>query len=335
MEWIFQANPIYKTRRLAKLLHFPSNNAKALLDFLQSSKVTSLDILQKSVETLTTDEKRRTLPFVFKPIIEDANSPDCFLHTLVMERLKQNDIIRIPAIVGYNSAEGLTMLPHVLKNLDVYEKDFERLVPRNLTLITDEDMHKAADQIRQFYLSGESVTKEVANQMKDLLSDYYFNIALLNAVELWIRYQPNSNLYLYRFNYVGERNFYKRLLKMEQFPGACHGDELFYLFQQSNIEIPYNDKDLQFSQQLCKLWANFAYTGEPTPANRQNPINCQWLPTRIPNHNENEPNALRYLSIENTHSSMQLNPDHLRLEFWRDINRMHRPRDVSKLSSKL
>uniref|UniRef100_A0A1A9X3W0 Carboxylesterase type B domain-containing protein n=1 Tax=Glossina brevipalpis TaxID=37001 RepID=A0A1A9X3W0_9MUSC len=336
MEWVFQANPIYKTLRLAELCGFQrsSNNTKDLIKFLQSPSLTPIKVLDNTVNTLTAEERRKALPFAFKPVIEDNQSPDCFISTPITERLKQANLFNIPTMIGYNSAEGCPMLVNVLKKMDLYENDFSRLVPRNLPLETETDIQAVAQQIRNFYLNDQPISNGNLEQVKNLLSDNHFVFELQNAAELMVRYQTQGRMYFYHFDYVGGRNFYKKLLGMNKFKGACHGDELFYLFQMATNEMEYDEsaKDLKVTQQMCKLWANFAYTGQPTHIDLENPLYCDWNHVKALKNEETSAFTLDYLNIDGSDGQMKCNPDQERMEFWREIYKIYKPLDYSELS---
>ena len=49
--------------------------------------------------------------------------------------------------------------------------------------------------------------------------------------------------------------------------GVAHADELFMLFKANSIplETVYTDVDKATSQNMLKMWTNFAKTGNPTP----------------------------------------------------------------------
>jgi carboxylesterase type B len=49
--------------------------------------------------------------------------------------------------------------------------------------------------------------------------------------------------------------------------GVAHADELFMLFKARvfPLETVYTDEDKATSQNMLKLWTNFAKTGNPTP----------------------------------------------------------------------
>jgi carboxylesterase type B len=46
--------------------------------------------------------------------------------------------------------------------------------------------------------------------------------------------------------------------------GACHADELFYLFDIPHLyESDFSDSDRQFNDQFLHVWATFLHEGQP------------------------------------------------------------------------
>ncbi|XP_023305517.2 acetylcholinesterase [Lucilia cuprina] len=333
MEWVFQSNPAYKTRRLAELMNLKTSDTKELLNFLQSPKVTPEDILAKTLPIMTSDERRRCLPFLFKPVIEDSQSPDSFINRPILERLQQPNSIYVPSIMGYNSAEGLVMMVNAIKKIGEYDKDLHRFVPRNIPLDPqDNETKEIAKKMRDFYFNGKLIKPELFNNFTDLLSDYHFVVDMQKAAEWQANLQPQAPLYFYRFEYDGDRNMYKRLFQLNKLAGVCHADELFYLFQMADDDMPISERDQKLIKQFCNLWANFAKYANPTPREQPRLINCDWLPVK---KTDNAQFSLDYLAIDNDGCQMKTNPDQARMEFWKSIYKSYKATDLSRLSSKL
>uniref|UniRef100_A0A1I8PVQ4 Carboxylesterase type B domain-containing protein n=1 Tax=Stomoxys calcitrans TaxID=35570 RepID=A0A1I8PVQ4_STOCA len=340
MEWVFQTNPVYKTRKLAEDLGYKeTSNTKGLLKFLQSPEVTDAHILSKMLGVLTREERRRELPLPFKPVIEDSQSPDSFLDQPILEKLKnQPNSIAIPSIMGYNSAEGIGMMINALRKLEEYDRDFKRMVPRNIPLDPyHADVEEIGKQMRDFYLNGRPLTLKMLNELANILTDYHFSVDMQNAAKWQTLLQPQAPVYFYQFDYVGGRNLYKVMLQLDKLRGASHGDELFYLFQMAGNNDMGSAEDQRITKQLSYLWANFAKYSNPTPSNLEMDasISCKWQPVRKP-PSEQEPFILDYLSIENSGCHMKTNPDKERIEFWRNIyHKFSQPLDYSRISAKL
>lgn len=69
--------------------------------------------------------------------------------------------------------------------------------------------------------------------------------------------------YLYEFSYEGSLNVFRNLLSVDHVPGACHADELGYLFKMdllpSSDSVP--SEDLKMRETFVKMWANFIHNG--------------------------------------------------------------------------
>ncbi|XP_013134432.1 PREDICTED: uncharacterized protein LOC106100204 [Papilio polytes] len=59
----------------------------------------------------------------------------------------------------------------------------------------------------------------------------------------------------------------KRLLGLAAARGACHADELFYLFNNAANQAEYEESEKlrALVYNITKLWTDFAKTGEPIP----------------------------------------------------------------------
>eukprot|EP00099_Drosophila_melanogaster_P016188 NP_536784.1 cricklet [Drosophila melanogaster] len=327
MEWVFQNEAPAKTRRLAELLGGGDfgGDSKALLTFLQSEKATPTAILANTLKVLSPDERRRHLPFAFKPVVEDSSSPDRFLEQDIMELMHKKDCLgSMPVIMGYNSAEGLAIVVKAKQKLEAYEDDLARLVPRNLVLDPQApEAQEAASDIRAFFFNGQALSKENMDNLVDLFSDYHFSMDLQRAVEIHASCQTQSPLYFYRLDYVGGRNLYKKIFQNEDLRGVAHADDICYLFQMAGDETEMNRDDLMVTERLCEMWANFARDGKPSPI---------WKPVKKP-HN-GEPIQLDCLLIDRE-LKMCSNPDGERMDFWRSMYRRYRSENFEAVRAKL
>ncbi|XP_054737779.1 uncharacterized protein LOC129244191 [Anastrepha obliqua] len=335
MEWVFQQNPEQKVRRFCELLGCQSRNTQEMLNFLQSKeKVTALDVLVNTFPVLSPDERRRGLPITFRPVIEDSSSSDKFISMPVMERMRQTDTLAMPTIMGYNSAEGILMLINAVRKIEEINQDLTRFVPRNIPLPIDhKEMHSLAEKLRTFYFNGHKITHEMFDAMTNLLTDYHFMVDLRVAVKLQLQYQPRAPIYFYRYDYCGGRDLYKRFFRLEHIPGACHADELHYLFQAPGVNPrKFEESDRLNVERLSAMWANFARHGDPTPPESvvAKELGFTWTPLR---KTDGEDFGLDCLTI-NRDCRMQRDPDRDRMEFWEEIYRNYPPLDYSRLSAK-
>ncbi|XP_037716092.1 esterase B1 [Drosophila subpulchrella] len=325
MEWVFQSEAAVKARRLAELLGGGDfgGDTKALLAFLQ--KADPAGILVNTLKVLTPDERRRCLPFAFKPVVEDSSSPDSFLDQNIMELMcKKDSLGKMPMIMGYNSAEGLAIVIKAKQNLEAYEDDLARMVPRNLVVDPQApEAQEAASDIRAFFFNGQALTKENMDNLVDLFSDYHFSMDLQQAAEIHASCQTQSPLYFYRLDYVGGRNMYKKIFQNEDLRGVAHADDICYLFQMAGDESEIREDDLLVTERICKMWANFARQGKPSES---------WKP--IQKAQDGKPFQLDCLLIDRE-LKMCANPDGERMDFWRSMYRRYRSKCYEALRAKL
>ena len=236
MEWVMQKNPIEKSTKLAQLLGCSATSQRDIFEYLLKYENAEA-ILSQMYNTITADEKRRGLPMIFKPCIEQ-DVPGAFLTKPLTHSLNEHDSIDIPLMIGYNNADGLIMVKEFYKNLKKYEKDLGKMIPRTLDVNPDSaEGQRFTGQIRKFYFKNDEINETMLNEMTDLHTDYHFGIISWLTAELHVRTQPKSKLYFYRFDFEGEYNFYKNIivtvsdLTTDKFKGACHADDLFYLFK--------------------------------------------------------------------------------------------------------
>uniref|UniRef100_A0A034VEM1 carboxylesterase n=1 Tax=Bactrocera dorsalis TaxID=27457 RepID=A0A034VEM1_BACDO len=339
MSWVFQINPARRVRRFCELLGCKSSDTRVMLNFLQShEKVTPMDVLNNLLPVLSSDERRRGLPFTFHPVVEDSNSTDTFIDTPVLELLQCKDTRAMPTIMGYNSAEGVVMLINAVRKIEEINNDLARFVPRNVPLATDHaEIQYVAQKMRDFYFNGHNITHEQLECMTNLLTDYHFMVDLQLAVEYQAKYKTRSPLYFYRYDYTGGRDLFKRHMQLEFIPGACHADELHYLFQTPGIDsTKFAEKDRRNIKRLSVMWTNFARHGNPTPAesNITKDLGCVWQPINSVNSEEQEDLSLNCLIIDEE-CRMAHDPDKDRMDFWKGIYRSYPALDYSRFSAKL
>lgn len=76
--------------------------------------------------------------------------------------------------------------------------------------------------------------------------------------------QPSSApVYLYQFSFDGSLNMVKTILLLNDYPGASHGDDVFYLFKVAKIPAPLlpSNSAIQTRRRMVRMWTNFAKHG--------------------------------------------------------------------------
>ncbi|KAJ8721404.1 hypothetical protein PYW07_002179 [Mythimna separata] len=110
-------------------------------------------------------------------------------------------------------------------------------------------------------------------------------------------------LYDYYFKVDSFRNLNKFLTRLPTKPGACHGDELFYIFQPVVYSLlPPTWNDAATIEAMTTFWTNFAKTGIPSNSR------VSW---------RSSAEQLEFLEIDKE-IKMRTLPNEDRMKFWRD-----------------
>lgn len=318
-DWLFQRDGEGKTRKLANILGAQSTDDEEVYNVLM--KASSQELYDKNPKTssLSDDDFRRSLPFTFKPVLE-KESDEAFITMCPGELLKRQKI-NIPVIFGLNNGDGMTMGSYYSNNrFPSFDKDYMRMVPLSLNVdpSTDEAT-KVAKEIKEFYFGDKPIDKQTILQFVQFMTDSNFAVPMLMSNELHARYyQPGFKQYVYEFCYVGELNAFKRMLNMTELPGACHFDELFYLFDAKMLvmKVAENSSAGQMRKTMCKMWTNFAKYHDPTPGHH-NPLPFKW--NQVGSADAKSKNfEIDYLAIDEE-SKMKKNLYKDRMDFWRAL----------------
>ncbi|XP_054275305.1 juvenile hormone esterase-like isoform X2 [Macrosteles quadrilineatus] len=242
--------------------------------------------------------------------------PDCVEDVFVTAD-PWNKTMSVPLIVGTNQYEGMFIIHDFLmdetnKKFNHFSSEFEKILPYNLMFNTSaEDPEYVSKQIREFYIDGKETKRENFMQLVDLISDGIFTYGVAKTVE-----KNTADTYLYSFNYLGSKS-YLNLLGYENSYGPTHADELFMFFP-----MPFNralrkenktEEDIEMSQQLIKMWINFAHKLTPVPEGSE----VVW---------ESAGSDLQYLNINGPgNMSMESGYYKERVAFWENLPFRNKP----------
>ncbi|CAH0550112.1 unnamed protein product [Brassicogethes aeneus] len=247
--------------------------------------------------------------------VVEPPSPNAFLSKPPAEIIASGDYHHVPLMMGYNNCEGMLYEGVVAKkNRHKYWTVPEINVPVALDLEDGSEVKRdLGEKIVKFYL-GEgpySIEKHLLD-LYDLMSDNCFSWGIYQAARNHAKHNTTP-VYLYRFSYESHLNMYKHLNKITA-PGVSHADDLGYLFNTIfRLKIKPGSLEDTAQKTVCRLWANFARHGNPTP-NSDDLLNVKWLPV--------ENDVVNFLDIGEELQPLA-NPEQERFEFWNTIYRTH------------
>lgn len=260
-DWTQGKEGLRRAFRVAKYLGKDTNDKEELYDFLKNIPVKKFSKI--TVKTMTADEKIRGLPIHFAPVVEKRfDNVEPFLTEELIETLLQSNIMKIPMILGYNNLEGLLMLPYQLKRVEFLNKNPHSFVPREIvSVITEEKTIEFGQRLKKFYFGENEISTHTIASLLDLLSDLHF---VFNTHRFAHFYSSiHEQLYMFRLCLDTDLNMVKILSGFSHLKGACHADDLFYIFHNALNKDAYQEQkmlqDIVF--RLTKLWTDFAKTG--------------------------------------------------------------------------
>uniref|UniRef100_A0A8D8MGT3 carboxylesterase n=1 Tax=Culex pipiens TaxID=7175 RepID=A0A8D8MGT3_CULPI len=217
-------------------------------------------------DVMSDHEKSLALQMIYRPVIEQEVTETSIITQTPEKILKAFDTIKMPLINGCTNSEGILGLRMILKRLDGFNQNVERLVPQLMGELSPDDKQKIGKEIRQFYFGDKKIDKNTLNEMCDLMSDNIFITNTMISAEWLAKYQPNVKHYHYRFTYDGRLSFCKRMFNLSHVPGACHSDDIFYLFNSKMLpNLRIDSEEYRIRSIMIRMWTNFAKYGDPTP----------------------------------------------------------------------
>lgn len=157
-------------------------------------------------------------------------------------------------MIGHTNKEVMFVYPKP-ENTDYYRNyDFKTELASEFSEILD------VDTVRQFYIGDEEVNENLQDEILDFGSDVAFVYPVQRSIEKYLN-AGASSVYSYSFSYEGQRNIVKIIMDLQS-PGACHGDDLGYLFQFHELDgLEIVEEDQKMIDVMTRMWTDFVKHG--------------------------------------------------------------------------
>nr|AJP62548.1 carboxylesterase [Oxya chinensis] len=304
----FSAAVPERTFVLAEHLGLRTRSSEELLMYLMEFPAKAF--VEDMHHALAPEDKERTVvPFVMTVEPPDAEG-GAFLTRPPAEIVRSGKFQRVPLLTGVTTLEGAVFLVKNVRNainatanLDM---SFLRLVPQDFNG-RKEDRIALCREMKNFYYGDQPVSSDNLAPYVDIRGDLAFNYPVVKTAR--IHSAQTQSVYFYVFSADGELNHMKRIAKAEKLEGACHGDDVFYLFRSSLFDVAAEPTSTESKTiaNLTRLWTNFAKTGNPTP-DKGGDLGVTW-----PAFSERAP---AYLRIDNGGLCVAREPWGERMAFW-------------------
>ena len=254
-------NDVFK---VAKLLGYKSDSIAEAFETLLKAPVQDLyencEGNPKPIETIL--RMRRWLPVV-EPESENAFLTKTILNLFVSQAGK----VKIPMIFGTNDGDGMARVAGALKILDKLNENISIIFPKDISMHAT-SLATLSSDFKKFYFGNKDVSNDSLNELCAFFSDLIYLWSQTLSVDAMSLLMAESKLFLNEFRFVGKLNIQKKLVKLEELKGACHADDLFYLFGgvlESEVQLDPDSREEKVRANLCRMWTNFAKFNDPTP----------------------------------------------------------------------
>uniref|UniRef100_A0A2S2PBR1 Esterase FE4 n=1 Tax=Schizaphis graminum TaxID=13262 RepID=A0A2S2PBR1_SCHGA len=303
--WVLNENHRVSAFKLANNLGCLSSDPNEIVKYLRN--VSAIDLVK---ETKFKDDND-FLDYKFVPSIESDMVSNRFLpaHPETLATIASP----VPAIVGLNNMEGIIALSEykLSKFSDV------QITDEISKLLKNRYSTEVISKIKDFYFNKCNIDCETAKIEKicHLHSDVFFGKDFYRGFDHFLK-QNVTPVYMYEFKFDGELNVIKnwifatRPVLRHALKGACHADEIYYLFYNklSGVVPKPNSPELEMCKTMAKMWSNFAKTGDPNSLD----LSFKW--------NYASASDTKYLSIDGDRTQMtQGMMNNNRSRFWKDL----------------
>ncbi|XP_011194065.2 juvenile hormone esterase [Zeugodacus cucurbitae] len=256
----YDIDNVYLTQHLADQLGCPRYNTKYLLNCLRKFSWEEL------INTSAKYEKYGLINVKWNYEIDGV-----FLLEHPTEAIRNNRFNRVPLIVGLYRDE-LDFDPYKIENrtdlFDDINENFGLYVSDFFEFKSSGNNDTRAQKIREFYYNTTSISTSNLETFGRIQSDSVIGHGVHRLVELA---KNHTDVYFYRFDYVGDKSLY--LDHFGKPRGTGHTDGFLYIIPSDLYKVDENSPDIFMIDRLVNMFSEFAANGKPPLIE-----NITWIP---------------------------------------------------------
>lgn len=255
--WAMSRDAVLTASNIAKLIGYNTQNPKELYELFSkmpykdlisaTAKIPIVSLFEKQVFTVPCAEK--------KFAEEEAVFTDLPYNVYQMKKPKN-----ISIIYGSTDKEGLFFTSEETDESLELKNFKDSLLSDDLVFKSKEEERKVNEELKQFYFGKDVISRKSLMNLSDLYTDYHFEMSILLEAEIMAR-SVDAPIYNYYFTYSGGRNMVKYHFGFKNEDGACHGDDILYMFNSMMWPFKITQADQKMIDWMTEMITNFAKYG--------------------------------------------------------------------------
>lgn len=253
--WSITRKPVWIARYVLKSLGYDTKDPYEIYQIL--SKMSARELAALPHETPLGPYLDTQL--IHLPCIEKSFPGSEPLLTDYPFKLFKKNPTNISIIHGTTSKEGLFFVAYDQEE-GIKHRDGKFLLATDLEFETCEEAVNVSEAIHNFYFGDKRINTETIMELSELYKHIHFEMPSIFESEIILEV-GSAPVYNYYFKYFGKRNYLKLSLGLDDSEGACHGDELLYIFDAMFWPFKIDSEDKLIIDRMTGMWTNFAKYG--------------------------------------------------------------------------
>lgn len=253
--WAVNNDPVLVASTIANLFGYNTKEPKELYDIFSKMSFKDLVLVTTHIPvSQLLNMKLLHLPCVEKNIPGVESFLDDLPYNLLTKKPKN-----ISLMYSSTDKEGWFFVDEETdESLKIHNE--RKLFGDDLVFQSTKEEKRIAQKVKEFYFGKTDVSKKNLMKLSELYTHLYFEMPAILEAELMAR-SIDAPVYSYYFTYSGGRNLVKANTRFRNETGACHGDDILYIFKGSVWPYKLREKDQLIIDWMTKMLTNFAKYG--------------------------------------------------------------------------
>ncbi|KAF5277167.1 hypothetical protein FQR65_LT03873 [Abscondita terminalis] len=273
---IIKSNQLDLTKKQAQIVGCPNDDVENMMNCLKNVSANLLGNSLEQFRVFGNDPQ-----FFWQFVLEPDFGQERFLIEDPLLSIQKGQAVDVPIMTGISRDELISLAYSTVTNetaLEIFNRDMYKIFPYSFYYDpSSSNADHITDELKKFYFNGEPVNQKSLEPLGELYSDALAGFAIWRGARL-LSQHLRSNVYYYAFTYEGRYSNFPTSAGSKKY--VVHFDDQLYVFWNSLAFPRFNktDPEAVIVKKLTTLYANFAYSGNPTPKRSKKLDRVTWEP---------------------------------------------------------